>query len=282
MNAKVVRHLSLLTAIGLVLVAMSCSGGPEPPKVGTPAFYWAAAHETYAAGDYQKTIEHLEHLCRNQNDYTARAQAWYLVMTSGMTKSYMELADNFEFGARARPANPTQFRRQTSDLRTYASRLSLQFAQMLLDFEKNNKDAEVTLDFPFPQGSALPSPQLTKIGNGEMPASAVVDDVRKQHLKTGVVLQTCRALGHPEDSAKGQELLKSGSVKVPRETFLLAMASALQEQSELYGHTKLDQPDRLKMFSANALDTLKQVPESEQTKKLNAKIQKSLKLVRSK
>jgi hypothetical protein len=282
MNAKIVRYLSLLTAIGFVLVATSCSGGPEPPKPGTPAFYWSAARETYEAGDYQKTTEHLEQLCRKQNEYTARAQAWYLIMTSGMTKSYMELADNFEFGARARPANPTQFRRQTSDLRTYASRLSLQFAQMLLDFEKNNKDPQVTLDFPFPVGSPLPSPQLTKIGNGEMPASAVLDDIRKQHLRTGVVLQTCRVLGHPEDSAKGQDLLKNGSAKVPRETFLLAMASALQEESELYGHTKLDQPDRLKMFSANALETLKGVPESEQTKKLSAKIQKSLKLVSSK
>ncbi len=278
MNATAVRHLSFIAAIGLGLIATSCAGGPQPPKLGTPGFYWLAAKETYAAGDYAKASQHLEQLCRSENEFTARAQAWNLIMTAGMTKSYMELADYFEYGSRARPMNPTQFRRQMSDYRTYASRLSLQFAQTLLDFQKKNQDAEIALDFSCPVGSALPSPQITKIGSGDLPTPAVMDDILKQHLKTGVLLQTCRALGFPEDSAKAQELFRSGNVKVPRATFLLAMAHALQEQSELYGHSKLDQPDRLKMFSANALDTLKAVPETEQTKKLSTKIEKALKL----
>jgi hypothetical protein len=269
-------------AVGLGLIATSCSSGPEPPKPGTPAFFWSAAKETYAAGDYQKTAEHLERICSTQNPYTTRAQAWYLILTSGMTKSYMELADDFELGARARSHNPTQFRRQMSDLRTYASRLSLQFAQVLLDFEKNNQDAQIPLDFTFPVGSALPAPQLTKIGNGELPASAVLDDLRRQHLQTGVILQTCRALGFPEDSAKAQEVFRAGNPKAPREAFLLAMASALQEQSELFGRAKLDNPDRLKMFNSSALDTLKLVPENAATKKLSAKIQKTLKLASTK
>ncbi|HVX67497.1 MAG TPA: hypothetical protein VHA11_12880 [Bryobacteraceae bacterium] len=282
MHPKAVRHLSLFLAVGLGLVAISCSTGPQPPKPGTPAFYWLAAKETYAAGDYLKTAEHLEQLCRTQNEYTPRAQAWYLIMTSGMTKSYMELADYFEFGSRARRMSPTQFRRQMSDYRTYASRLSLQFAQVLLDFQKNNKDQDIQLDFKAPVGSALPSPQIAKIGNGDLPTPAVMDDLRRQHLQTGVLLATCRAVGHPEDSAKTQELFRAGPVKVPRATFLLAMASALQEQSEIFAHSKLDMPDRLKMYNASALDTLKMVPESEQTKKLAAKIQKSLKLASTK
>jgi hypothetical protein len=28
--------------------------------VGTPEWYWAAAHETFEAADYSKTEEHLE------------------------------------------------------------------------------------------------------------------------------------------------------------------------------------------------------------------------------
>jgi hypothetical protein len=178
--------------------------------------------------------------------------------------------------------SPTQFRRQMSDYRTYASRLSLQFAQVLLDFQKNNKDAEILLDFKCPVGSAVPSPQVAKIGAGDMPTPAVMDDLRRQHLQTGILLATCRAVGHPEDSAKTQEIFRTAPVKVPRGTFMLAMANALQEQSEIFGHTKLDMPDRLKMYNANALDTLKTVPESEQTKKLAAKIQKSLKLASAK
>jgi hypothetical protein len=282
MNAKAVRNLSLFVIVGAGLVATSCSSGPEPPRPGTPAFLWSAAKETYAAGDFQKTSEHLEQICRTPNDFTARAQVWDLILSSGMAKSYMDLGDYFEYGARARAGNPGQFRRMMSDYRTYASRLSLQFAENFQNFEKNNKDPKITLDFTFPEGNALPSPQITKIGNGDLPAPAILDELRKQHLKTGVVLQTCRALGVPDDAAKAQQMFKGGNVQVPRETFLLAMASALHEQAQLFVRTKLDQPDRLKMFDAHALDVVKALPETKETTALSAKIQKSLKLINAK
>ena len=282
MNLKAVRYISVLAIISVALIATACSSGPEPPKAGTPAYSWLAAKETYATGDYQRTLEHLDAVCRTQNEFTARAQVWELIMSSGMAKSYMDLADYFEFGSRARPMNPGQFRRFMSDYRTYASRLSLQFAQLFQDFEKNNKDAKITFDFPFPDGTALPSPMITKIGNGDMPQSAVMDDIRRQHLKTGVVLQTCRALGFPEDTAKAHELFKAQSVQVPRETFMLAMATALYDQAQLFGRAKLDQPDRLKLFDGHALDLVKGLPQSKETTALTAKIQKSLKLVNAK
>ncbi|MGE5645016.1 MAG: hypothetical protein ACM336_04410 [Acidobacteriota bacterium] len=282
MSAKAVGKITVFAILGAGLIATSCSSGPQPPKPGTPAFYWLAAKETYAAGDYQKTNEHLEQICRTQNDYTARAHAWNLILTAGMARSYMELADYFEYGSRARALSPTQFRRLMSDYRTYASRLALQFAQTFQDFEKNNKDANVTLDFTFPTGNALPSPQITKIGNGELPSPAILDDLRKQHLKTGVLLQTCRALGIPDDSAKAQQIFKSGSVQVPRETFLLAMAAALHDQAQLFVRSKLDQPDRLKMFDGHALDVVKSLPETKEATALSTKIQKSLKLVSGK
>jgi hypothetical protein len=282
MNAKAVRNLSILLMIAVGLIATSCSSGPEPPKPGTPAYAWSAAKETYAAGDYQRASEHLAQVCRTQNEYTTRAQAWLLIMSSGMAKSYMEIADYFEYGSRARQMSPTQFRRQMSDYRTYASRLSLQFAQIFQDFEKNNKDPKIPLDFTFPDGNALPSPQLSKIGNGDLPSPAVLDDLRKQHLKTGVVLQTCRALGVADDMAKAQDMFKGGNVQVPRETFMLSMAAALHDQAQLFDRTKLDQPDRLKLFDNHALDLIKTLPQTKEATALSAKIQKSLKLVDAK
>lgn len=279
MTGKAVRSAFLIAILGAGFITTSCSSGPEPPRPGTPAFYWAAAKETYDAGDYMKATEHLAAICRTQNDFTARAQPWFLVMSSGIVRSYMDFGDYFEYGAKARPMNPAQFRRQSSDARTLAKRLSFEFAQAFQDFQKNYKDPKVTLDFLFPQGSALPSPMLTKIGHGDMPSPAVLDDVRRQHMKTGIVLQTCRAVGAPEDTAKTQEIFKTVPVQVPKETFLFAMAYVLHEQAELFGRTKLDEPDRLKMFESTALDTLKLVPESKQTTALSTKIQKALKAV---
>ena len=64
-----------LGALGLVAAGTSCSSGPQPPQPGTPAFYWAAAKETYRAGDFLKTREHLQRILATENEFSARARA---------------------------------------------------------------------------------------------------------------------------------------------------------------------------------------------------------------
>src|SRR5438552_4067541 len=97
--------------IALALLGLTSCSGPATARVGTPEFYWYAAKETYAAGDYVKTADHLDHLIDNQNEYTARAVPWSLVLTSGMAAGYMELADHYLAGARVNKANALGFRR---------------------------------------------------------------------------------------------------------------------------------------------------------------------------
>src|SRR5690242_5109016 len=124
---------STRTAAFLIIVALlglsSCSSGPATARVGSPVFFWYAAKETYAAGDYVKTADHLDHLIATQNEYTARAVPWSLVLTSGMAAGYMELADHYVAGARVNKANAFTFRRKASDYRTMANPLVLRFAQ---------------------------------------------------------------------------------------------------------------------------------------------------------
>ncbi len=274
------QAFSIFAIVSSGLMMMSCSTGSDSVKVGTPAFYWSGARETYAAGDYVKTIEHLENLAKTQNEFTARAKPWEMILTSGMARGYMELADNFEFGAKANRANAAAFRRQVTAFRTYANTLALQFAHTYQEFQKN-KDAQVPLDFPFPTGSAISPPQLAKIGSGAILSPAVVDDVRRAQLQTSVLLEACRAAGAPDDVAKSQEIFKASPAQVPREVFLLAMADSLHEQAKLYTRTKLDQPNRVEYFATQSLDTLKQVPESKATKALADKIQKTLKAAKT-
>jgi hypothetical protein len=276
-----VRAFSILAIVSSALLMTSCSPGSEAAKVGTPAFYWSGAKETYAAGDYVKAIEHLENLAKTQNEFTARAMPWELILTSGMAKGYMELADNFEYGAKANRPNAAAFRRQMTAFRTYANTLALQFAHTYQEFQKTITDQQITLDFPFPTGSAIPSPQLTKIGNGEMLSPSIVDDVRRAHLLTSVVLEACRAVGAPDDVAKAQEIFRKSPAQIPREVFLMEMADALHEQAKLYTRAKLDQPQRVEYFTTQALDTLKQIPESKATKALSEKIQKTLKAAKT-
>src|SRR5215470_17808255 len=110
MSVSSPRVAALLATLGLFGLT-SCSG-PTTARVGTPEFYWYAAKETYAAGDYMKTADHLDHLIDNQNEYTARALPWSLVLTSGMAAGYIELADAYTAGARVNKIRSLALRRK--------------------------------------------------------------------------------------------------------------------------------------------------------------------------
>jgi hypothetical protein len=90
------RNVAIALAILALLAAgTSCSSGPQPLQPGTPAFYWAAAKETYRAGDYPKTSENLQRILAGENEFTARARAWDTVISGGVAQAYIELADNW-------------------------------------------------------------------------------------------------------------------------------------------------------------------------------------------
>ena len=56
-----------------------------------------------------------------------------------------------------------------------------------------------------------------------------------------------------------------------------ALAAAAYDQSLLFARDHLDRPDRLEYFCKKALELLKDVAESKETRSLKAKIEKTLK-----
>ena len=272
-------HTAIRTmASGILVFAcflISCSDSGAP-KEGTPAYYWAAAKETFAASDYVKTVEHLERLTANENEFTTRARSWLLIVTSGITRGYMDLADSFDAGARATKTNPTVFRRTTNTYRAEANRTALAFVQVFDQFVKS-KDDQIPVALPFPTGGASPVAQLSKAAAGTMLLPGELEPAAKHAIERGVLLSACAAAGAPEDPAKTQELLKPGTLQVSRAAFMTAMANTLFEESKLYGPRQIGNPERVKIFCTRALDALKTVPETKQTKELSSKITKSLK-----
>src|SRR5512138_1722946 len=99
MFATIKRAGALIAVVSVFLILCSCSTQTSTVvKPGTPAFFWGAARETYAAGDYTKALEHLDNLISTENEYTARALPWSLVLTAGASAGYMEVADAYEAG----------------------------------------------------------------------------------------------------------------------------------------------------------------------------------------
>ena len=115
-------RILLVSAVAAAALNFSCStsNAPEP---GTPAYFWAAAKETFAANDYAKTSEHLDKVLASENEYSARARPWLLILTSGMVRGYMDVADKLESGVREKKADPGGFRKYISNSRSTAGRL---------------------------------------------------------------------------------------------------------------------------------------------------------------
>jgi hypothetical protein len=59
------------------------------------------------------------------------------------------------------------------------------------------------------------------------------------------------------------------------------MAVALFDASQLYSRTKLDQPDKMKVFCGRAQEALKTIPDSKDGQDLDKKIQAALKKVKA-
>jgi len=266
-----------LSLLGLLAAATSCSSGPQPPQPGTPAFFWAAARETYRAGDFMKTSENLQRILVSDNEFSARARAWDAVISAGLAQGYIELADSWEVGARANRNNPTPFRKQVSALRALASASAIQFAEDIHKVMETDKDPNILLAFAYPAGAAAPPPGLKRVSGGILVQDSERDLLQAAMLQRGVLLSVCAALGSPDDAAAAQEKLKTGELQIPRATFLQAAAKSLSDESELFAGNKLDMPNRLKMLSQEALKALEAIPPSKETKQIADKIQARLK-----
>ena len=271
------RNLVLGSLLILAWMCASCSSGPRPPEPGTPAFLWGAAKATYHSGDFRKASENLAQLIQTDNEFTARARPLSLVLSAGLAQGYFDMAESYEAGAQANRANPTPFRKQVSASRSVASQEALEFAQEMQVFLAKDNEPNVTLACEYPTGSMGDPPGILRVSKGMLLPDAERDQLEQAMLQHGVAGTMSRILGTPDDAAKTLELFKTGEATVPRATFLYGAAKALHDLSALYAPTRLDLPNRLKVLDQEALEALKTVPETKQTKALTNRIQAALK-----
>ncbi len=235
------------------LMAVSCSKGPEPPRPGTPAFFWNAAQSTYHSGDFVKTAENLQQIVRSDNEFTARARPWAIVMSAGLARGYAETADAYDAGAKMNRANPMPFRKAASQLRTLASASAMEFTEGIHQYMNVEKAPEITLAFDYPSGGAAEPPSLRKVSAGQLIQESEHESLVRAMIQRGVLMAAGSAAGSPNDPAKTLETMKGGDAKRPRAEFLAAMAQELFDRTELFGSSKLDLPNRTKMMCQESL-----------------------------
>jgi len=238
-------------AVGFLALTLSSCSGPANARVGTPEFYWSAAMETYASGDYVKATDHLDHLMESNSEYTARAIPWSLVLTSGMAAGYMDLADAYASGARLNKTNALAFRRKAMEYRNMASPLASRFAQHV-DKVASLPPGAVHLAFNLPKGTAAISPLVAKISGGIQLSAADQELAQAQAIERAVLLATCEAAGAPNDAARTSQVLSHAVALAPRPTFIKAMVHMLDLEGALYSREKLDDPAKVAVFHQRA------------------------------
>jgi hypothetical protein len=244
------RAVTLLVTAILLLSLTSCAG-PTTAAAGSPEFYWNAARLTYTAGDYMKTPDDLDHLIETQNEYSARALPWSLMLTSGVAAAYVELAEAYGTGARLNPANAVTFRRTASEYRTVANPLVLRFAKNI-DKLDQLPPGSITLAFPPPKGSPVMPPALARVAAGMSISAADADAMTPRVVDRNVLLSACLAIGAANEVAKTREVLGHASTITPKSTFLTGLAQMVELNAGLYERDKLDNTERLAMLRKQA------------------------------
>jgi hypothetical protein len=198
-------------------------------------------------------------------------------LSAGLISGYTDLADAYEKGARANRQNPTPFRRQVSQYRTLAGKASLHYVDVWDKNAARLTEANVALAYSVPKGNSAPAGFIGKVGSGIVLLPAEMESAQTQAVERGVLLAACKFAGAPNDTAKAAQVLRDGNGQIAKGAFLLTVSGMLYDQSQLYTNDRLDDPQKMNLFSQRALEALKTVPESKESKELNTKVQMVLK-----
>ncbi len=273
------KTIALTASIALFSFAYSCAGGPAPPKPGTAAFSWQSAKESFEAGDYLKTVDHLDRVLRTENEFVPDARVWRLLLGVAMADAYAELTEQFEYGGRANKNNPTPFRRKAVDFRTLSERNATLLAELYANYAKSQPEGDVNMAFGYPpRGSFAVPGALSKIAQGQVFADGDIVTAQSGMLQRAVLLSVCAAVGAPKDGAKAQQMLKEPPVKAPRGPFELTMAQALYDASTIFGPMKGWQPVRqIRLLDLAAQALAKATGDAKEVKELKLKVERDKK-----
>jgi hypothetical protein len=246
------------------LTLMSCSSGGGGPQAGSPAWYWQAAQETYASGDYEKAQQHLKEVADGESEYKEQATLWRASILGGLARGYMESGNALAEAMEEDESLTGTFTVKIQGLRRDARRHAISFTESIGGLRKiGDQQPNVALRFPFPKGSANESPTFQGLREGQKFAAAQIDEAISYTLQRGLLLQTAQMAGSGGDAAKAQSMFESGEVQVPKLVFLQNLGKSLYEISALFGSEQLHEPKIQKVMLDNALQCLAPALEAE-------------------
>lgn len=252
----------VIVLTGLTLA--SCGSGSSGPQAGSPAWYWQAAQETYASGDFEKSVAHLEQVAKSEGENKDQAALWRATLSAGLARGYMELGNTLSEVMKEDKSLAGDFTVRVQDFRRNARRHAISFTESIGALRKiAEAQPAVKLQFPFPAGSANEAPALVSLREGEKVPPPQIDAAVDYTLKRGLMVQAAHMAGAGKDVAKGQAQFASGAAEVPRLVLLQALGRSLYDVSALFGNEQLHEPKIQKVMLDSALQCLTPALEAE-------------------
>lgn len=253
--------LRVLSAASAAVVLVSCSSsGPRPAKPGTPAFFWGAAESSYKTGDYAKVAENLDKIPAADTEFRPRADVWQMMILAGLAKADMEWADTFATGSKFARDRQLAFLKTASSARTAASQNAMRFAEVAHRFMEKYKDEELVLAFTKPGFAPDKPAELERLAKGATLLPVEVDKAHDMMRKRGVRLEA-EFIGATD-----------AETRVKRPALLTWMAQSFVDLAEIYNSKNLNHAGRQRMLLDEAREAIGDVPPSDTTKKLAARV----------
>lgn len=234
----------------LCLLGAACGGGGAEtgPAPGTAEWYWAAAEENFEVGDFAKATEHLEQVIKDDGPLKQKAVIWRTVLLDGLARGYTEVAEAYRLGIKEKPEAAGYYQNALQQAHRDARQYAIELAESLGDVDEAMSGDAVTLEFPFPSGSATPAPVLATVEAGDRvpdeQLAAALDHTRRR----GVILATAELAGLKDQANQAANQFAAGSVEVPADEARLTMAKILLDHSVLFDRLRLNQPDVRKIL----------------------------------
>jgi hypothetical protein len=236
--------------------------------VGTPEWYWAAAHETFEAADYTKTEEHLEQVVKSDLDVKQQAAVWRTLVLAGLARGYMELGDAYAETAENNPRMTAQVQNPIQEYRRTARRYAIELTESMSTLRKLIEGSEnVSFDFAFPGGSYNVSPVLTQFKAGQSPPPNQLLDAERETLERGILIEASEMVGAGSDVNRARAMFDTRPVSVSSAEFLWALGDSTYSLSDLFEQKRLNEPQVRKVMLQTALDCIGPALEAQDKKR---------------
>lgn len=193
--------------------------------------------ENYQAGQYEKSLEHLDKIIRSGDPIVAKAAPLRLLTLSGLARGYQDLAAQFQLGAESiKTGSSADHRRRSEQYRAQAANFALQLAEAFTAFENSHASGPVAVDFPYPaRGTMTLPPVFSRVGQGQLIPDMEIERMQNAVLQRAVLREISSAVGAAGDVAQAQARMKTLPLETPRDAFLAAVGESLYENSVIFG-----------------------------------------------